>query len=62
MTPKSFRQKSPKALDMASPGELTFGNHTLEIPGSFLRPNTLPLQILILSASPDREMNKNNKI
>jgi len=54
MTPKSLRPKSPKVLDMASPGELTLGSHTLEIPGSFLRANTLPLQILILSASPDR--------
>jgi len=54
MIPKSLRQKSPKALDMASPGELTLGSHTLEIHGSLLRAKTLPLQILILSASPDR--------
>lgn len=53
ITPKSLRQKSPKARAMARPGELTLGSQTRATCGSLWRANTLPLQSLILSASPE---------
>ena len=51
MSPKSFTQWSPKALDNASPGVLPFGIQTLNTPGSSRKQNTLPLDRVIRSAS-----------
>lgn len=51
ISPKSFRQKSPKALAMASPGESLFGNQTRQTSGSSRRAKTRPLHLRILSAS-----------
>nr|GME01813.1 hypothetical protein Iba_contig2927CG0010 [Ipomoea batatas] len=54
MTPKLLRQKSPRARDMARPGKLVFGSHTLATSGSSRRANTRPLHLRILSASTGR--------
>jgi len=55
--PKSFRQKSPKALAMARPGESLFGNQTRQTSGSSWRAKTRPLHLRILSASAVKEKN-----
>lgn len=41
--PKSFKQKSPKALAIAKPGESLLGNHTRATSGSSCKAKTLPL-------------------
>ena len=56
--PKSFKQKSPKALAIARPGESLSGSQTRKVSGSFWRAKILPLQSLILSASPIKRRNK----
>jgi len=58
ITPYSFKQKSPNALAIANPGASSKGNHTLGTSGSSCKANTLPLQRLILSASPIRISNQ----
>jgi hypothetical protein len=52
ITPYSFKQKSPNARAIANPGASSNGNHTLGTSGSSCKAKTLPLQRLILSASP----------
>jgi len=52
MIPWSLSMKSPKARDMARPGEFSLGNHTRWICGSSFRANTRPLQLFMRSASP----------
>jgi len=53
MRPYSFRQKSPKALAIASPGRSPFGLHSLFTLGSSFIENILPPQLMILKASPE---------
>lgn len=51
ISPKSFKQKSPKALETANPGVLSFGLQTLYNPGSSGKQYTLPFDCFIRSAS-----------
>jgi hypothetical protein len=50
--PWFFSIKSPKARDMAKPGESSWGSQTRWMCGSSFSASTLPLHFLILSASP----------
>jgi hypothetical protein len=52
MMPWSLSMKSPKARDMARPGESLLGSHTRWMCGSCFNAPTRPLHFLILSASP----------
>jgi hypothetical protein len=52
MTPWFLRMKSPKARDMARPGESSSGSHTRWMCGSCFNAPTRPLHFNILSASP----------
>lgn len=65
--PWFLSRKSPKARDIARPGESSLGSHTRWMWGSSFNANTRPLHFLILSASPELHINNcqsslNNKI